>query len=661
MKKLILILSLAYYLLSSIISVIAQPLDAVMVRDIDPTGNSDIGYLADVNGTLFFHAGDDLHGTELWKTDGTEAGTVLVKDVYSGPINSFPSELINVNGTLFFLAFSEGIGRELWKTDGTEAGTVLVKEINQDGIGPDPGWLTNLNGTLYFVADDGVSGAELWKSDGTEAGTELVKDIRTGASGSSPTALVNVNGTLFFYANDGVTGQELWKSDGTQTGTELVKDIRAGGNGAFSSLPPGATYIQLVKVNGELYFRAHDGINGQELWKSDGTEAGTVLVKNIATDSLNAWPDYLTNVNGTLFFTTANGSRGDLWKSDGTEAGTVLVKDIHNQLIFPPLDRLTNVNGTLFFRVNNGVHGHELWKSDGTSTGTVLVKDIYPGNSPVIGNPPFSGNPSGLINVNGTLFFTATDFLNNYELWMSDGTQEGTTQVKDIRPGSDGSGCAWKTNVNGTLFCWANDGVHGQELWKTTLPITNFNDVLPSSFGFRFIEDFFGAQATAGCGAGIYCPHDPITRAQVALLINKAKQGAAYTPPMAVGIFDDVPVSHPFADWIEQLFNEEISNGCELDKFCPNDVVTRAQMAVYVVKAMRGPGFSPPIASGQFTDVPVTDPFAPWVEQLANDGITSGCEIDNFCPNEIVTRVQMATFMVKAFNLGFVPFDINNI
>jgi len=644
-------------------SAIAQPLDAVMVRDIDPTGNSNIGYLTDINGTLFFHAGDDVHGTELWKSDGTQAGTVLVKDVYSGPINSFPSELTNVNGTLFFLAFSEGIGRELWKSDGTSAGTKLVKEINQNGIGPDPGWLTNVNETLYFVADDGVSGAELWKSDGTEAGTVLVKDIRTGTTGSSPTALVNVNGTLFFYANDGVTGQELWKSDGTQAGTELVKDIRAGGNGAFSSLPPppSASFVPLVKVNNELFFRAHDGINGQELWKSDGTETGTVLVKNIAADSLNAWPDYLTNVNGTLFFTTANGSRGDLWKSDGTEAGTVLVRDIHNKLIFPPLDRLTNVNGTLFFRVNNGVDGHELWKSDGTFAGTELVKDIYPGKSPVIGNPPFSGNPSGLINVNGTLFFTARDFLNNYELWRSDGTQTGTIQVKDIRPGPDGSGCAWKTNVNGTLFCWANDGVHGQELWKTTLPITNFNDVQSGSFGFKFIENFFGAGVTGGCGGGNYCPNDPVTRAQMAVFLEKASRGASFTPPLATGVFNDVPVSNPFAAWIEQLALDGITGGCGVNIYCPDSTVTRGQMAVFIEKALRGSSFTPPAATGQFADVPATDPFAPWIEQLANDNITGGCGGGNYCPENPVTRAQMAIFMVKAFNLGFVPFDISNI
>src|SRR5205085_2313751 len=141
-----------------------------------------------------------------------------------------------------------------------------------------PGYLTAVGGTLFFVADDGLNGRELWKSDGTAVGTVLVKDINPGSaygfpSTSSPSSLTAVGGTLFFAANDGTNGKELWKSDGTPAGTVLVKDINPG---SADSYPNG-----LTAVGGTLYFAADDGVHAQELWSSDGAAAGTALVKDI--------------------------------------------------------------------------------------------------------------------------------------------------------------------------------------------------------------------------------------------------------------------------------------------------------------------------------------------------------------------------------------------
>jgi len=445
--------------------------------DLVPAGN-----------TRYFTAVDDTTGGELWKSDGTEAGTVLVKDIRPGSESSYPQGLTYVNGTLFFTANDGTTGRELWTSDGTEAGTVLVKDIrpgsdndhDDDHDHESPGLLTNVNGTLFFGADDGTTGFELWKSDGTEAGTLLVKDIRPGSDGAflvdddndlpsfSPT---NVNGTLFFTASDGTTGFELWKSDGTEAGTVLVKDIRPGSDHAFPGNP--------TNVNGTLFFTANDGTTGYELWKSDGTEAGTVLVKDIRPGIDSAFRKYLTkmNVNGTLFFSAFDGTTGrELWKSDGTEVGTVLVKDIYiepssNDNFVGP-SNLTNVNGTLFFSRFDGTRGAELWKSDGTEAGTVLVKDIQPGSD--------GAYPGGLTNVNGTLFFRANDGTTGSELWKSDGTEAGTVLVKDIRPGSGGTLPMNLTNVNGTLLFTAHDGTTGRKLWKLA-PMpgdTNFDCVV---------------------------------------------------------------------------------------------------------------------------------------------------------------------------------------
>src|SRR5204863_136231 len=137
---------------------------------------------------------------------------------------------------------------------------------------------TVVRGTLYFTADDGVNGRELWKSDGTAAGTVLVKDINPGSTCCSPASvyhsnLTAVGATLFFSASDGVHGGELWKSNGTAAGTVLVKDINPGSAGSYP--------VFLADVRGTLFFGADDGVHGGELWKSNGTAAGTVLVKDV--------------------------------------------------------------------------------------------------------------------------------------------------------------------------------------------------------------------------------------------------------------------------------------------------------------------------------------------------------------------------------------------
>ncbi len=432
-----------------------------LVRDINSGAFSAYPFsMTDVNGTVFFQASDGTTGYELWKSDGTSSGTVIVKDIRLGANGLGVESLTNVNGTLYFRANDGTTGYELWKSDGTSTGTVLVRDILPGGSGSHgfPAHLTNVNGTLYFRADGGT-GEELWKSDGTSAGTVLVKDIRLGTSGTYMKSLTNVNGTLYFEATDGTNGSELWKSDGTSAGTVLVKDIRPGGSSA------NPTY--LTNVNGTLYFRVTDGTNGIELWKSDGTSAGTVLVKDILPGGSysHGYPQFLTNVNGTLYFRAEDGTNGiELWKSDGTSSGTVLVKDILSGSSGSAPASLTNVNGTLYFKANNGFNGYELWKSDGTSAGTVLVKDIWPGTPGLT----HGSNPKYLTNVNGTLFFGAYDDTNGEELWQSDGTSAGTVLVHNITPGSGNAITQSLTNVNGKLFFSADDGVAGRELWRFT-------------------------------------------------------------------------------------------------------------------------------------------------------------------------------------------------
>ena len=456
-------------------AVLANPF---LVKDIIPGNNgSSPRSLINANGTLFFTANNSSNGVDLWKSNGTAAGTALIKNIVPGGDNypdiSIPDGLINVNGTVFFNATDATYGNELWKTDGTAAGTVLVKDINPGSNGSYLSDLTNVNNTLFFTADDGKNGAELWKTDGTAAGTVLVKDINPGKSGSFITNLININGTLFFVSNDGKNGAELWKSNGTAAGTVLVKDINPGKNDSFPTT--------LVNINNTLYFGANDGTHGLELWKTDGTAAGTVLVKDINPGNDSSFQFDLISVGNTLYFSAFDPTHGkELWKSDGTAAGTVLVKDINAGSTNSYLGNLTNVGGTLFFTAYDKTNGIELWKSDGTAAGTVLVKDINSGSS--------TSFPENLTNIDGTLFFTADNGINGSELWKSDGTAGGTVLVNDINPDGDDSQPGDLILVNDTLFFSADNGTNGTELWGLKIKETQSdakvgNDILTGKGG----------------------------------------------------------------------------------------------------------------------------------------------------------------------------------
>src|SRR5262245_30904868 len=443
---------------------------AALVADIVPgvAGSNPANFVV-VKNTLFFVADDGVHGPELWMSNGTATGTVLLKDIHPGIGGSNLADLTNVGDNSLFFRADDGVhGRELWKSDGTPEGTVLVKDINPGSGDAYPCELTDLDGTLYFVAAEqmkasGYPDGTLWKSDGTEAGTVLVKDLTPGGE-ISLSFLTNVGGTLYFSANDCLTHDALWKSDGTTAGTVLVKD--GFGLRALS---------ELTAVNGMLFFN-HCG----SLWKSDGTTAGTVFLK--AFPSIFSGPDNLTDVGGTLYFSGDDGSSGkELWKSDGTAAGTVLVKDINpgkskfslggdmwmrggGSSSYPnsSVPRfLTNVNGRLYFAASNATsktgNGNDLRTSDGTAGTTSLVKDIVPGTG--------SSAPSELVNVNGLLYFTANDGVHGTELWQSNGTAAGTVMVQDINPGSAGSAPASLVAMSNKLYFSADDGTLGRELW----------------------------------------------------------------------------------------------------------------------------------------------------------------------------------------------------
>jgi ELWxxDGT repeat protein len=394
---------------------------------------------------LFFGASDGVHGVELWAT--SETGTELMQDLIPGPADGHPRQYTAFNGRYYFLAVDG-----LWRTDGTPSSTILIKQITNSGK------LIVFNGAMYFVGTDPdltreLFGLELWKTDGTIEGTMMVKDIRPGAESSEPMELTVVQGTLFFTAETSVEGRELWKTDGTEAGTVMVKNINPIENVSLLDYPnPGS----LTVFGGSLYFVANDGPGGHgtELWKSDGTAAGTMMVKDIfpganpASIPFSADPRFLTLFNGKLYFTAFDdvGHNG-LWASDGTANGTMFVKEVVSAIA------LTPSNDALYYLDSSPTGQRRLWKSNGTAMGTVLVKDIE-----VLPR---------LAVFNGAVYFAANDGTRGYELWKSNGTEAGTMLVKDINPGAGGSGIARFAVFRGALYFGADDGAHGVELWKS--------------------------------------------------------------------------------------------------------------------------------------------------------------------------------------------------
>ena len=180
-----------------------------------------------------------------------------------------------------------------------------------------------------------------------------------------------------------------------------------------------------------------------------------------------------------------------------------------------------------------------------------------------------------------------------------------------------------------------------------------FTDVPPDHWAYDSIQTLAMSGITGGCGGTNYCPGDPVSRAQMAVFLERGIQGSDFVPPPATGtMFGDVPDTYWAAAWIEQLATDGITGGCGGGNYCPESIVTRDQMAVFLLRSKYGSSYVPPAATGaMFDDVPVDHWAADWIEQLAVEGITGGCDASNYCPDAEVSRDQMAVFLVRTFEL----------
>ena len=179
----------------------------------------------------------------------------------------------------------------------------------------------------------------------------------------------------------------------------------------------------------------------------------------------------------------------------------------------------------------------------------------------------------------------------------------------------------------------------------------SFDDVPLEHWAYPFIETIFHRSVTLGCAPASYCPELQLTRAEMAALLLWAKHGPGWAPPAPTGtVFADVLVGHWASGYIEALAAEGITNGCAPDMYCPDQPVIRAEMAAFLLRTEHGPGWTPPSPTGTvFGDVPLSHWAAGWIEALASEGITLGCDVGRYCPEAPVSRAEMAVFLTRTF------------
>ncbi len=440
------------------------------------------GPFALLSGKLIFRGHTAATGSEVFITDGTPGGTILVKDIYTGTTGSLPAEMVPMNGFVYFTAATAAEGRELWRTDGSPGGTTLVKDIvtgTDSSNSIDNYQLFNAGTYLLFAAKTASSGIELWRSDGSGPGTVLLKDINTGNTGadsSNPAFFYRFNSLVLFIATDAPSGREVWKTDGTPGGTMLLKDINIGpGSSTEFELFPGVSFPVFKgfhTFNSNAYFGAFDGTSTGQVWKTDGNPLNTSLLKDIVPGMLTStvFVSGAVNVPGKFIFSVSDGSSSDLWESNGTPAGTALFMSFTPSIagmipfIFVPYN-YDVLGGTIgqslfqgnkfFFSAGTIAEGSELWISDGSLAGTNMVKDIYTGPDDGID----IGNGIEYVYTSTTFFFNATDGTRGNELWRTDGTSGGTTIVQDIYLNANNADPELNFITNGTKIIFsATDG-----------------------------------------------------------------------------------------------------------------------------------------------------------------------------------------------------------
>jgi len=377
-------------------------------------GNTD--FIAASAGSLaFFVAGGDGDIT-LWRSDGTPAGTFVVRHF----VDDLPWKLAAIDGRLFFHADGGG-AQVLWTSDGTVAGTQPVP-----GVPPNPGSPVAAGAAVFFSATD-AAGTELWRADGSEAGTHMVVDLVAGAGSSSPTSIVAVGAAVFFRTGPAT----LRYSDGTPAGTRTVYAVT------------GTSPVPLGSLQGRLIFRVSPG-----LWSSDGTPEHTA---QFSTASVIG--DKFVDAGALAFFTAVQ----RVWRTDGTAAGTFKVTT--DAAGGTSVGEMVAAGGLLYYTATNPWGVVALYRSDGTAVGTFPLT----GNGAPV---PLTSSPAALTAFAGRVFLRA-ETGGERELWTSDGSGLGTTLAVDVSSGTADSAVRATTAVGAQLGFVQRTAAAGDTVWRS--------------------------------------------------------------------------------------------------------------------------------------------------------------------------------------------------
>jgi hypothetical protein len=405
----------------------------------------------------------------------------------------------------------------------------------------------------------------------------------------------------------------------------------------------------LATFSGALYAATSNDTTGHEIWRSATGDAGSWTQAN--TDGFGSGgttQELSMDVFGGYLYVGFNRSGiAELWRSNGTGWSPVFTNGLGNSNN-THVSSFAEFLGNLYIGLRNVENGGQVWRSSDGLAWTL----VFAGG---LGNPD-NGRPYGLIAYDDQLYLTFSNVETGAEVWRSqDGSQ--WTQIGFAGWGDSNNGYAdyfdkGSAVFQGDLFIGAWNFGSGTKIWKLLTPPETFPDVPPDHWAWRFIEAIYAAGLTAGYPDGTYGPDNSVTRAEMSVFLKKGIHGSAYTPPTPDG-------SHPFSDiaghwaqaWIEEVYDEGMTSGYPDGTYRPENRVTRAEMAIFLLKAMHGSTYTPPAPSGgSFTDVAGHWAEA-WIEQLKEEQITSGYPDGTYRPENNVTRAEMAVFLVRAFSL----------
>lgn len=419
-------------------------------------------FFVDVRGTLYFATNLFDGSATLWRSNGTESGTVPVKSFPAAPVGIPPlRSLFPVGQQVFFLFDEPATGHELWVSDGTEAGTHLVKDLTPGSDSTYFAAFAEQRGQLTFLRQfsfaPGNPQVELWRSDGTASGTVRYRNFGTASTLGGATLRVGDN--LLFFLSSPEQGTALWRTDGTASGTVLVKKLDAQVVYFFSNTGhAGAVGLFLFK----------DGAN-TEVWKTDGTTSGTVRLDAFGKDAF-----LLGALNDTVYVATVDGEtmRMHIQSLSLAGGGKASVKTLPNpyagqEAAYPYLQQMAVSGDRLYFSVAIATLGPAprevtLWVSDGTAAGTRALS-----NALSLGDEYYSPLfPTGA----GGALFVATTSGTGLEPWFTQGSVATTGPLVDIRPGPATSRADGFMRMGDRIYFRAVDDTGSYQPWFIPCP-----------------------------------------------------------------------------------------------------------------------------------------------------------------------------------------------